>query len=208
MSEHFPPKERGIALGIYTVGAMIGATLAPPLIAGIALHFGWRAAFIVTGATGLVWLVVWLNLYPRNAPEPKEEQISEGALWGRILRDRSVWLLAGARAVADPVWYFYLFWFPKYLTDIYGLTLIAVASMAWIVYLAADLGSIGGGFFSSRLIARGVAPATSRIIVMGAARWWRRSARSRPAIRPCRSCSRSPLPSPLPIFCSRSTSAR
>ena len=69
--------------------------------------------------------------------------------------------------IADPVWYFYLFWFPKYLTDDRGMALVQVASVAWIVYLAADIGSIGGGLFSGRLIRTGIAPARSRLIAMG-----------------------------------------
>lgn len=170
VGERFAPEERGLALGIYTAGAMVGATLAPPLIGGIGLAYGWRAAFIVTGAAGLVWLVAWLLIHPRDpAPRPAVAGGGEAAVWRAVLRDRSVWLLAGSRALADPVWYFYLFWFPKYLGDERGLALASVAALAWIVYLAADLGSIGGGLLSSALVKRGVAPARSRLIAMGIA---------------------------------------
>jgi MFS transporter, ACS family, hexuronate transporter len=168
VAEHFPPAERGFALGIYTAGAMVGATIAPPLIAWLALKYGWRAAFVITGAAGFVWLAVWLFVY--RSPEGEQPaRTQEPINWGTILRDRRVWGLALARLIADPVWYFYLFWFPKYLTDQRGMTLIQVASVAWIVYLAADLGSIGGGLFSGRLIRNGVAPARSRLIAMGCA---------------------------------------
>lgn len=165
VAEHFPPKERGFAIGVYTAGAMVGATIAPPLIALLALHFGWRMAFVVTGAAGFVWLVAWLVVYPR--PQSGSQKTRDPVAWSAILRDRSVWGLAAARLIADPVWYFYLFWFPKYLIDDRGLTLIGVASLAWIVYLAADLGSVGGGLFSGRLIARGMGPQRSRIVTMG-----------------------------------------
>ncbi len=146
VAEHFPTQERGFAIGVYTAGAMIGATIAPPLIAWLAVQYGWRAAFIVTGAAGFVWLAVWLLVYrsPDGAPPARTK---EPIRWGPILRDRSVWGLAIARMIADPVWYFYLFWFPKYLTDDRGMALIEVASLAWLVYLAADVGSIGGGWF-------------------------------------------------------------
>lgn len=172
ISEHFPPSTRGFAFGVYTAGAMVGATLAPPLIAGLALAYGWRAAFLATGAAGFVWIAAWLWIH-RSAPPATaadaEAAPRESGLWRAILKDRTVWLLALSRAVADPVWYFYLFWFPKYLTDDRGLDLIAVASLAWIVYLAADIGSIGGGLLSGRLVKRGMAPARSRIVIMGIA---------------------------------------
>jgi MFS transporter, ACS family, hexuronate transporter len=169
VSNHFPPEERSLALGIYTAGAMVGATLAPPLIGGIAIAYGWRAAFIATGAAGLLWVVIWWFVHPREIVEKIVHEGGERALWSSILRDRSVWLFALARAIADPVWYFYLFWFPKYLIDERGMTLVGVASLAWIVYLAADVGSIGGGVASSRLVRRGVDPERSRLMVMAGA---------------------------------------
>jgi ACS family hexuronate transporter-like MFS transporter len=165
VAEHFPVQERGFAIGVYTAGAMIGATIAPPLIAWLALQYGWRAAFVVTGAAGFVWLAVWLFVY-RSPDGAEPARTKEPIRWGPILRDRSVWGLAIARMIADPVWYFYLFWFPKYLTDDRGMALIQVASLAWLVYLAADVGSIGGGWFSGRLIRAGIAPARSRLIAM------------------------------------------
>jgi MFS transporter, ACS family, hexuronate transporter len=165
VAEHFPAQERGFAIGVYTAGAMIGATIAPPLIAWLALQYGWRAAFVVTGAAGFLWLAVWLLVY-RSPDGAEPARTKEPIRWGPILRDRSVWGLAFARMIADPVWYFYLFWFPKYLTDDRGMTLIEVASLAWLVYLAADIGSVGGGWFSGRLIRRGIAPARSRLIAM------------------------------------------
>jgi ACS family hexuronate transporter-like MFS transporter len=168
VAEHFPVQERGFAIGVYTAGAMIGATIAPPLIAWLAVQYGWRMAFIVTGAAGFVWLAVWLVVY-RNPQGAEAARTKEPIQWGLILRDRRVWGLGLARLIADPVWYFYLFWFPKYLTDERGMDLVQVASIAWIVYLAADVGSIGGGWFSGRLIRRGIAPAESRLIAMACA---------------------------------------
>jgi len=165
VAEHFPAQERGFAIGVYTAGAMIGATIAPPLIAWLALQYGWRAAFVATGAAGFVWLAAWLLVY-RSPDGAEPARTKESIEWGTILRDRGVWGLALARMIADPVWYFYLFWFPKYLTDERGMGLVQVASLAWIVYLAADLGSIGGGWFSGRLIRAGTAPARSRLIAM------------------------------------------
>lgn len=168
VSEHFPPAERGLAVGIYTAGAMVGATVAPPLIAWLAIAHSWRGAFVLTGAAGFVWLVLWWRVYRPPTDEPTAEK--RGSIpWREILRERPVWGLAASRMIADPVWYFYLFWFPKYLTDGRGMTLIGLASVAWIVYLAADLGSIGGGLLSGGLVKRGIEPARGRLIAMGVA---------------------------------------
>lgn len=165
VAEQFPPHERGFAIGIYTAGAMIGATIAPPLIAWLTLSYSWRAAFVVTGAAGLLWLVVWLAVYKTPAPVAVTEQ-GEAYPWSRILRDRSVWCLTAARLLSDPVWYFYLFWLPKYMGDAYGLNLVQIAQLAWVVYLAADLGSVGGGMLSGLLIKRGASPQQGRVRVM------------------------------------------
>lgn len=171
VGEWFPPHERGLGVGVYTAGAMVGATIAPPVLIGLALAFGWRAAFVVTGAMGLVWLTVWLAVYrrpPSAAPVPAVAAVtmSEAERWRLVLANREVWGLVLARMLTDPVWYFYLFWFPKYLTDARGLTLSELAGVAWIVYLAADVGSIAGGLASGRQVARGVSPPRARLQLM------------------------------------------
>lgn len=166
---HFPPEERGLAFGTFTAGAMVGATLAPPLIGGIALTMGWRAAFVVSGAAGFLWLIAWLFLYREARDENAVVTPRERVRWRTIAQDKRVWGLAASRMLSDPVWYFYLFWFPKYLTDARGLDLLAVAKLAWIVYLAADLGSIGGGWFSGQLVRRGMAAPRARLVTMGMA---------------------------------------
>lgn len=168
VSEHFPPAERGFAVGVYTAGAMIGATIAPPLVAWLALAHSWRAAFVITGAAGFVWIAAWFWIY-RSAKAPAETAQASSYPWSRVLRDRTVWGLAGARMVADPVWYFYLFWLPKYMGDQYGMGLVQVAQFAWIVYLAADFGSIGGGLLSGALVKRGIHPQRSRLLALSVA---------------------------------------
>jgi MFS transporter, ACS family, hexuronate transporter len=166
IGEHFEPERRGFAFGLFTAGAMVGATLAPPLIGGLALTHGWRAAFVVTGAAGFVVVAAWLLVY-RTPPVGKAAIGSGNAIeWGPILRDPTVWGLAAARLIADPVWYFYLFWFPKYLSDARGMSLLAIAQLSWLVYLASDIGSIGGGWFSGWLIRRGRTPIRSRMTAM------------------------------------------
>ncbi len=187
VSEWFPARERGLVIGIYTAGATLGATIAPPVIAFLASHFHWRTVFLFTGSLGLLWVVPWLWLYRRpeehprltdkerevikengNNPAESDEMPPEGR-WRHILGRKETWLLMVSRMITDPVWYFYLFWFPKYLTDARHLTLAEVGRIAWLVYLAADIGCIAGGYISGRLIQRGMAPARSRLWVMGAA---------------------------------------
>lgn len=169
VSEWFEPREQGLVIGFYTAGATIGAALAPPLVAISALHFGWRLTFVCTGGLGLLWLIPWLLI----SKLPKSEEVSysetlrpQSAGWGIVLRRRETWQLLLARLFTDPVWYFYLFWFPKYLTDTRHLGLIAVSRIVWVVYLAADLGCLAAGYFSALMIRKGVAPAKTRIRLM------------------------------------------
>jgi ACS family hexuronate transporter-like MFS transporter len=187
ISEWFTPRERGLAYGVYTMGATIGATIAPPLIAWLAVSYGWRAAFVITGALGLVWVGPWLWLYrsPHEHPRlgdaerpfvPAASQVAEPvaapaatgewARWRDLLSDRGTWLLLLSRLLTDPVWYFYLFWFPKYLSDARGLSLVEIGHVAWVVYLAADIGSLAGGWLSGRFIGRGLRPIPARKAVL------------------------------------------
>ncbi len=170
VSEYFPPKERGLVIGIYTAGATMGATLAPPLVAFLAGTVGWRYAFVCTGSLGLIWLIPWLLIYrtPRDsvAPQPAIRIADDRNVWREILQRRETWLLLFSRLITDPVWYFLLFWFPKYLNDSRHLTLAQTGKIAWIVYLAADLGCLSAGYFSGVLIRRGLSPASSRVRMM------------------------------------------
>jgi len=167
VGEWFQPRDRGLAVGIYTAGAMVGATIAPPMIAWLGQTYGWRATFLATGALGLLWLVPWLLIYRRGpiATSGIEPQ-SEAALWRSVLTSKPAWLLMFARMLSDPVWYFYLFWFPKYLMDERSRTLAEIGRTVWLVYLAADIGSVVGGAWSGFFIRRGMAAVPARIRVM------------------------------------------
>jgi ACS family hexuronate transporter-like MFS transporter len=182
VSEWFDPKQRGLAIGIYTAGATLGAAVAPPVVAYLASHFGWRIVFLCTGSLGLMWVVPWLWLYRRPDQEhrqtgafeslrsdPVAQKVGLKNPWRAALARRETWILTVARLITDPVWYFYLFWFPKYLIDSRHLTLSEVGRIGWMVYLAADLGSVLGGFLSGKLIQRKVPVVSSRIPVMGLA---------------------------------------
>jgi len=171
VTEWFPPKDRALIIGIYTAGATLGAAIAPTLIAFLARYYNWRTVFLFTGSLGLFWLIPWLLIY-RAPPAPVETAVETGQTSGRwraVLTRRETWLLTLGRLITDPVWYFYLFWFPKYLTDSRHLTLAEVGRIAWIVYIAADLGSVVGGYLSGVLIRRGMAPVASRLRVMAIA---------------------------------------
>lgn len=197
--EWFPARERALAIGVYTMGATIGATLAPYVVIPLATvayaetlpalarwlgqGTGWRVAFILTGAAGLVWLVPWLLLYrqPRESRliSRAELELIEGSTaekaasaelvpawsWKAVLGFRGTWLLLLGRLITDPVWYFYQFWFPKYLSaDRYQTQ--QELKITWVVYAAAGVGSLLGGWLSGRLVRRGVAPSRSRLWVM------------------------------------------
>lgn len=166
VSEGFPPAQRGFAVGIYTAGATIGATLAPPLLAWLAGGVGWRGAFFVTGALGLIWIVPWLMLYRPAVAPPAPPAPSAKAGWREVFLCREALLLLAARTLTDPVWHFILFWFPKYLTDVHHVTLPELGRTAWTVYLAADLGCLAGGLLSGWLVRRGLRPPDARKYTM------------------------------------------
>jgi ACS family hexuronate transporter-like MFS transporter len=196
VSEWFPARQRALAIGFYTMGATAGATLAPyiviplakfdyagklPWIEGFFGHgTGWRVAFLVTGMAGLIWLVPWLALYrkPRESAFVSTAElafIEDGEVvakkeakpwtWGQVLSFQPVWLLLLGRLLTDPVWYFYQFWFAKYLSSDRGLDQGAL-TITWIVYAAAGVGSLAGGWLSGLLVKRGKRPAASRLWVM------------------------------------------
>lgn len=173
VGEWLRPSERALGVGIYTAGAMVGATISPILIGWLGVTYGWRFAFLVTGLLGFVWIVAWLAIYRPTASPPFAAERAASTRtptpWREILTSRWVLSLILVRLLTDPVWYFYLFWFPKYLSDARGFTLEQLAITSWIVYLAADAGSILGGVASARLGRRGLSPLASRMRVMSIA---------------------------------------
>lgn len=144
---------RALAIGIYTAGATLGAVIAIPIILAVTTHLPWRSIFLLDGACGLLWVPLWLALYRSRGPNSSARQTTQktGSLLD-VLRHRQTWLFMIARGLTDPVWYFYLFWFPKYLINGRHLSTAALSHFAWLVYLAAGIGTIGGGYLSGRLI--------------------------------------------------------
>ena len=167
-TEWFPVRERSTATGFFNAAANLGAIFAPLLGVLIAERYGWRACFFLTGLLGMVWLFFWNRMYraprehPRVLPEELaliEEDVAEvperGIGYAELFGMRSVYALALAKTLSDAPWWFYLFWLPKYLVDGFGISKGAMALAVAFVYIVADVGSIGGGMLSSRLIARG-----------------------------------------------------
>ncbi len=167
VAEWFPKHERALATGIFNAGSNIGAVVAPAIVPFIALHYGWRWSFVITGAVGFVWLVAWLALYRKPSEHPRltpaelayiqsDPPESTGNVpWGRLLPLRQTWAFSLGKFLTDPVWWFYLFWVPKFLNKNYGLTLDKIGLPLIIIYLASDVGSVGGGWLSSALLKRG-----------------------------------------------------
>jgi len=170
IQEWFPPAERGMGVGVYSMGGSIGAMVAPLIVIPIAMAHSWRWAFVITGAVGFVWLVPWVLLnrnatYADPVQASKSHKASEWALWKRVLQQKPVWFLMVARLLTDAVWYFYLFWMPKYLHDARGMSQEDLKIM-WVVFLMADFGFVLGGFLSGRLLKRGIHAPAARLWLM------------------------------------------
>jgi ACS family hexuronate transporter-like MFS transporter len=186
VSEWFPPSERGIAVGIYSVGGALGAAIAPLLVAWIAGGWGWRWVFAISPVLAGLWLIFWLWLYRRPGEHPRITEAEklhlaatmeaaeaaarapkepEWKLWKSVFSEPAVWRLMVARMLTDPVWYFYQFWMPKYLQEARGLDQKGVAIM-WMVFIAADVGFLLGGFLSGRIIRRGGSAPAARLWLM------------------------------------------
>jgi ACS family hexuronate transporter-like MFS transporter len=170
VGEIFPKKYHALAIGVYTLGSTVGAIAAIPVIAAITTHLPWKWVFIIDGAVGLLWLPFWLHAYPGRQRQAalltstQESQLpavrsSQLALLKDVLSRAKTWKFMIARGMTDPVWYFFLFWFPKYLLSERGLTIEQVARIGWIVYLFAGVGTLLGGLISGGLIRRGIRPA-------------------------------------------------
>jgi ACS family hexuronate transporter-like MFS transporter len=154
VAEWFPQRERALATGIFNAGTNTGAILTPLLVPWITLKWGWQWAFVATGGLGLLWLALWIPLY-RNPPLSDTSVARPRVPWLSLFGYRQTWAFVVGKLMADPVWWFYLYWLPKFLDAKYGVKLAQVAAPIIVVYLIADVGSVGGGWTSSALIKRG-----------------------------------------------------
>ena len=167
VTEWFPKKERAFATGIFNAGANVGAIITPLIVPVLVLAYGWRAAFVITGAASMVWLVAWIALYrrPRQSKHVGEAELAyiesdpadpvARVPWLRLLGRRETWAFAIGKFMTDPIWWMFLFWTPDFLVKRHGLDLKTFGPPLAVIYVVSDLGSIGGGWLSSRLINRG-----------------------------------------------------
>jgi ACS family hexuronate transporter-like MFS transporter len=179
VSEWFPSRERALATGLFNSGANVGAILAPLCVPWITLKYGWQMAFIILGATGFVWLVFWYWLYANPAqsrrvapaelahiqsdpPAPAAEKIP----WSRLLRYRQTWAFVVAISFTAPIWWFFLYWLPKFMHQQYGLDLGGLGPPLVVIYSMTTVGSIGGGWLSGFLLKRGWSVNASRKTAM------------------------------------------
>jgi ACS family hexuronate transporter-like MFS transporter len=171
----FPRRERALATGIFNSGSNIGALVAPMLVPFVAAHYGWRSSFLVTGVLDVLWIAVWLLTYhsPREQPgiSAKElaliesdgpEEETRRVPYSLLLTKRAAWAFVVGKLLTDPVWWFYLYWLPGFLNKKYGLDLMHLGPPLIAVYLAADIGSIGGGWLSSWMLRRGATAGRAR----------------------------------------------
>jgi ACS family hexuronate transporter-like MFS transporter len=191
VAEWFPIRERAFGMAIFNSGAAIGSIVAPPLIVWLSLTYGWQTTFIVTGSLGFAWLVLWLLFYQTPdrhewlgdderklihegqrvdaAAETPTAEASVPLRWRELLRYRQVWAIVLARFLTDPIWWLYISWLPKYLADARGFSLVKIGLFAWVPYVAADAGSLSGGWLSGYLIGRGWTVDRARKVVILAA---------------------------------------
>src|SRR6476661_7494923 len=168
VAEWFPKKERAFATGLFNAGSNVGAIVAPLTVPWIALHLGWRWAFILTGVIGFAWLVFWLPIYKRPEQHPKVSKAELDHIqsdppdppalkvpWMSLIPHRQTSAFAIGKYLTDPVWWFYLYWIPNFFRDNHGLDLTTIGPPLIAIYLIADIGSIGGGWLSSTFIKRG-----------------------------------------------------
>ncbi|MBY5958781.1 MFS transporter [Membranicola marinus] len=168
VAEWFPEKERAIAAGVFNAGSSVGAILAPLMVPWLALNYGWKSAFIVTGMLGFIWIILWRLVYREPAKHPRitkeeldyiesgqEVTSTDKISWFAVLRKRETIVVCLVRFLSDPTWWFLLFWLPKYLYQEFGITLENIGAPMITIYLIADLGSVGGGWLSSRFISMG-----------------------------------------------------
>jgi len=180
VAEWFPNEERSIAVAIFDSGSSVGGALAAIALPLIALNLGWRWAFAASGCLSLVWVFIWLRVYHPLDRHPKvdraevariragqqmpsKSQVQGVQRWLSLARNRNAWGVILGRALTDPIWWFYVFWLPQYLSDARGFSLTRIALFAWVPFVAADIGNFTGGILSGYCVRKGVAVIKARV---------------------------------------------
>jgi len=166
-AEWFPKKERALATGVFNSGTNVGALVAPLVVPWITLTWGWSWAFIITGALGFLWLVVWLLVYhpPREHPSLSKAELDyiesdpvesvQPIAWSRLLPHRQTWAFVAGKFLTDPIWWLYLYWVPDFLHKAHHIDLKGSALPIFVIYQIATIGSVAGGWLPARLMAQG-----------------------------------------------------
>jgi MFS transporter, ACS family, hexuronate transporter len=167
VAEWFPRRERALATGLFNAGANIGNIVVPLMVPFLVFRLGWRGAFVGTGALGFVWLVFWLWLYAKPESHPRVSAAELAAIqsdapetvhrvpWIQLFPRKETWAFAIAKFLTDPIWWFYLFWLPRYLQETFHLNLSESRKPIVAVYVVSIAGSVGGGWISAHLLRRG-----------------------------------------------------
>jgi ACS family hexuronate transporter-like MFS transporter len=183
VAEWFPKRERALATGLFNCGTNVGAIVAPLAVPAIATSWGWQSAFIITGAIGFIWLILWFIFY--EIPE-KQRRLSAGEMdliksdadeagestksvpWLKLLKFRQTWIFFIGKGMTDPIWWFYLFWIPGWLSEVRGagLNIKSFGLPLVVIYTSTTLGSIFGGWLSSFMIKKGISPFNARKYTM------------------------------------------
>jgi ACS family hexuronate transporter-like MFS transporter len=183
IAEWFPKKERAFATGIFNSGTNVGAIVAPLAVPAIVIAWGWQAAFIITGALGFIWIILWIIFYeiPEKQRKLKTAELAhiqsdadeneENAIpipWLKLLKYRQTWIFFIGKALTDPIWWFYLFWIPGWLSTVRGagLNVKSFGLPLVVIYTSTTIGSIFGGWLSSYMIKKGMSPFKARKITM------------------------------------------
>ena len=168
VAEWFPKRERALATGVFNSGTNVGALVAPLVVPWVTINWGWRWAFLITGALGFLWLALWWWVYqhPRDQPRLSREELAyiesdpieptTSVPWLQLLRHRQTWAFAVGKFMTDPVWWLYLYWVPDFLHRTHGINLQASALPIFVIYQIATIGSVAGGWLPARLLARGL----------------------------------------------------
>ena len=178
-AEWFPKKERALAFGLFNSGANIGAVVAPLIVPWITITWGWQEAFIFTGSLGFIWIILWLWLYeiPERHKKVTKEEIayiqsdpeeyqSEKIPWLKLFKYKQTWAFVTGKFLTDPIWWFYIYWLPKFLNERFGLNLTQLGLPLIIIYTMTSFGSVGGGWLSGAFIKRGWSINKGRKVVM------------------------------------------
>ncbi len=169
VSENLPPHRRAFAVGVFNSGSVAGAILAPPAVSAITAVWGWRIMFVVVGLSGFLWVILWAKFYRAKPAATFESSVPSvaGQSFRKYLGNKAVWGLMIGRSLADPVWWFYAFWLPNYLSHSRGFSLLKIGQTAWIPFVFAGIGGWLGGFASDALVRGGLSAVTARKLVMG-----------------------------------------